>query len=66
MVDPVQRAAEERAAQANRLIDDESLGPRVPSGASDRLLRLCSALTRTLPATGVGVSLPKAALDSFL
>jgi transcriptional regulator with GAF, ATPase, and Fis domain len=55
--DPGQRGAAERAAQVNRLIDDEPLGARVPAGAPGRLHRLCSALTRTLPATGVGVSL---------
>jgi len=55
--DPTQRAATERAAQVNRLIDDEPPGPRSSSGAAGRLDRLCTALTRTLPATGVGVSL---------
>ena len=57
MDDPTQRAATERAAQVNRLIDDEPPGPRSSSGAAGRLDRLCTALTRTLPATGVGVSL---------
>ncbi len=55
--DPTQRAATERAAQVNRLIDDEPLGVHGTAGATGRLDRLCSALTRTLPATGVGVSL---------
>jgi transcriptional regulator with GAF, ATPase, and Fis domain len=54
--DPTQRATE-RTAQANQLIDDEPLGAGGAAGASGRLDRLCSALTRALPATGVGVSL---------
>lgn len=57
MDDPVQRAADERAAQVHRLIDDEPLGVHGTAGATGRLDRLCSALTRVLPATGVGVSL---------
>ncbi len=56
MDDPTRRATEQ-AAQVNRLIDDEPLGARRLGGASGRLDRLCSALTRALPATGVGVSL---------
>jgi transcriptional regulator with GAF, ATPase, and Fis domain len=55
--DTTQRAATEREAQVNRLIDDEPVGTQGPAGASGRMLRLCSALTRVLPATGVGVSL---------
>jgi hypothetical protein len=43
-----------RLAQANRLIDAE---PRSSPGIVGRLERLCSALTRSLPAKGVGVSL---------
>jgi hypothetical protein len=45
-----------RMAHANRLIDDEPGGAGSPHGTG-RLDRLCSALTRVLPASGVGVSL---------
>jgi len=55
--DPSQRRATARAAQVNRLIDDESPDAPGLAGSSGRLHRLCSALTRALPATGVGVSL---------
>lgn len=46
-----------RLARANRLIDDEPSPPGGHPGTIGRLERLCSALTRALPATGVGVSL---------
>ncbi len=46
-----------RMAHANRLIDDEPRRARGRSGTIGRLERLCSALTRVLPATGVGLSL---------
>jgi hypothetical protein len=46
-----------RLAQANQLIDDEPADPHGATGTVGRLERLCSALTRSLPATGVGVSL---------
>jgi transcriptional regulator with GAF, ATPase, and Fis domain len=46
-----------RTAHANRLIDDEPLRARGASGATHRLERLCTALTRALPASGVGLSL---------
>ena len=46
-----------RTADANRLIDDEPRSIRGRSGTIGRLERLCSALTRALPATGVGLSL---------
>jgi len=46
-----------RMAVANRLIDDEPRRARGRSGTIDRLERLCSVLTRVLPATGVGLSL---------
>ena len=46
-----------RMAVANRLIDDEPRRARGRSGTIGRLERLCSALTRVLPATGVGLSL---------
>lgn len=47
----------ERLAHANQLIDDEPPGPRAAPGTIGRLERLCAALTRALPATGVGLSL---------
>ena len=46
-----------RLAHANQLIDDEPTDPHAAPGTVGRLERLCSALTRSLPATGVGVSL---------
>ena len=46
-----------RLAHANRLIDAEPPDPHGAPGTVGRLERLCSALTRSLPATGVGVSL---------
>ena len=46
-----------RLAHANQLIDDEATDPHGAPGTIGRLERLCSALTRSLPATGVGVSL---------
>jgi hypothetical protein len=46
-----------RLAHANQLIDDEPTDPHGAPGTIGRLERLCSALTRSLPATGVGVSL---------
>ena len=49
--------AQRRIARANHLIDAEPSRPGSPQGATDRLDRLCSALTRSLPATGVGLSL---------
>ena len=44
-----------RIAQANQLIDDEQ-GQSPEPGPFGRMQRLCSALTRNLPAAGVGVS----------
>lgn len=49
--------AQGRLAQANQLIDDEPPLRHTPPGTIGRLERLCFALTRALPATGVGVSL---------
>lgn len=46
-----------RLANANQLIHDEPADPRGAPGTVGRLERLCSALTRALPATGVGLSL---------
>ena len=46
-----------RMAHANRLIDDEPRTTRGRRGHIGRLDRLCSVLTRVLPATGVGLSL---------
>lgn len=46
-----------RLAQANRLIDEEPQSAVSPPGTIGRLERLCSALTRALPASGVGISL---------
>jgi hypothetical protein len=46
-----------RHAHANRLIDEEPADPHGAPGTVGRLEQLCSALTRSLPATGVGVSL---------
>lgn len=46
-----------RLAHANQLIDDEPMDPHGAPGTIGRLERLCTALTRALPATGVGVSL---------
>jgi hypothetical protein len=50
------QGADDRVADANRLIDDEpSVSPQL-TGPFGRMERLCSALTRQLPARGVGVS----------
>jgi hypothetical protein len=46
-----------RIADANRLIDNEPRLPGAAPGTIGRLERLCSALSRALPAMGVGVSL---------
>ena len=46
-----------RVAHANRLIDEEPRKSATAPGTLGRLERLCSALTRALPAKGVGVSL---------
>ena len=46
-----------RMAHANRLIDDEPRRARGRRGHIGRLDRLCSVLTRVLPASGVGLSL---------
>jgi hypothetical protein len=46
-----------RLAHANQLIDAEPPDPHGAPGTVGRLERLCSALTRSLPATGVGLSL---------
>ncbi len=46
-----------RMVQANRLIDDEPGRAGGHGGTSWRLEGLCSALTRALPASGVGLSL---------
>jgi hypothetical protein len=46
-----------RLARANQLIDAEPPDPHGAPGTVGRLERLCSALTRSLPATGVGLSL---------
>jgi len=46
-----------RFARANQLIDDEPRAAHGSAGAVGRLERLCSALARALPATGVGVSM---------
>jgi hypothetical protein len=46
-----------RLARANQLIDDELPRPQAHPGTIGRIERLCFALTRALPATGVGVSL---------
>ena len=45
-----------RTAQANRLIDDEPDTTLHSPGPFGRMERLCTALTRDLPARGVGVS----------
>lgn len=47
--------ADARIAQANRLIDAEQ-APSPDPGPFGRMERLCSALSRNLPASGVGVS----------
>lgn len=49
--------AQWRLARANQLIDDEPPPPDAAPGTIGRLERLCFALTRALPATGVGLSL---------
>jgi hypothetical protein len=46
-----------RMARANRLIDDEPHRTRAVGGATSRLERLCSALTKAVPAAGVALSL---------
>ena len=46
-----------RVARANRLIDDESTRAAGLPHDSGRLGHLCTALTRALPASGVGLSL---------
>lgn len=46
-----------RTARANALIDAEPPAPRGSVGTIGRLHRLCSAVARALPASGVGVSL---------
>jgi hypothetical protein len=46
-----------RIAGANRLIDAEPRLPGAAPGTIGRLERLCSALSKALPAMGVGVSL---------
>jgi hypothetical protein len=46
-----------RMAHANRLIDDEPRPARAAGGTTSRLDRLCSALTKAVPAAGVGLSL---------
>jgi hypothetical protein len=46
-----------RMTHANRLIDAEPRRAIGVDGSSSRLDRLCSALTRALPASGVGLSL---------
>lgn len=46
-----------RLAHANQLIDDEPRGAGGRPASTDRLERLCSALTRVIPASGVGLSL---------
>lgn len=46
-----------RIADANRLIDNEPRRPGAAPGTIGRLERLCSALSKALPAMGVGVSL---------
>jgi hypothetical protein len=47
--------AEARIAQANQLIDEEPGTSSLP-GAFGRMERLCTTLSRNLPAAGVGVS----------
>ncbi|MEO7268593.1 MAG: GAF domain-containing protein, partial [Knoellia sp.] len=46
-----------RFARANQLIDEEPPAAHGALGAIGRLERLCSALAKSLPATGVGVSM---------
>jgi hypothetical protein len=46
-----------RLARANQLIDDEPSTAHAAPGTIGRLEQLCSALTRALPASGVGLSL---------
>lgn len=48
--------ADARVARANQLIDAEPTSSLRPRGPFVRMEKLCSALTRTLPAKGVGVS----------
>jgi hypothetical protein len=45
-----------RVARANQLIDDEPTSSLHPAGPIGRMEQLCSALSRHLPARGVGVS----------
>lgn len=47
----------DRFARANQLIDAEPREKHTAPGAIGRLERLCAALARALPATGVGLSL---------
>jgi hypothetical protein len=47
----------ERMARANQLIDDEARNAAGNTVDNGRLEHLCSALTRALPAAGVGLSL---------
>ena len=46
-----------RVARANQLIDDEPSTARTAPGTLGRRKRLCAALSRALPATGIGLSL---------
>jgi hypothetical protein len=50
------QGADARVAHANRLIDEEPPATQHLTGPFGRMERLCSALTRDLPARGVGVS----------
>lgn len=45
-----------RMARLSRLIDDEPALDGSPAGVQGRLQRLCTVLTRVLPASGAGVS----------
>lgn len=49
--------ADHRVAQAYQLIDDEPTTADTPGGLMGQLHQLCSALARSLPAYGVGISL---------
>lgn len=48
---------ESRLARLGRLIDDEPAVDEAPEGVRGRLQRLCSVVTRVLPASGAGVSM---------
>lgn len=48
--------AESRLARLGRLIDEEPAVDGAPEGMRGRLQRLCTVMTRVLPATGAGVS----------